>query len=110
MIAVEEIRPGYSITLPRSGDRVVSRVEEFEDGTYAVVYFQHGEESYENRARAVKGSRHHSRLVERGLRPLRKGDTFPAVEGSSLKAEQLRRRMEREQEERFERILDRIHG
>lgn len=110
MIGVEEIRPGYTVTLPRSGDRVVSRVDEFEDGTFVVVYFQHGEESYENKASAAKGGRNHSRLVERGLRPLRRGETWPAVEGSSLKAEQLRRRMEREQEERFERILDRIHA
>lgn len=35
MIPVEEIRPGFTITLPRSGDRIVARVETYDDGTSA---------------------------------------------------------------------------
>lgn len=110
MIAVEEIRPGFSITLPRGGDRVVSRVDEFEDGVLVVVYFQHGEWSYENKQSAAKGGRFHHRLVEHGLRPLRRGELVNAEHGSTIKAEHLRRRMELEQDERFERTLDRLRG
>lgn len=104
---VEEIRPGYVIELPKLGKRTVSRVDEFEDDTLVVVYFQHGEESYENRASAVRGGRQNHRLVERGLRPLRKGELVPAMHGNPLEAERLRARLEREITDRMEHILDR---
>lgn len=109
MIAVEEIRPGFVVTLPRNGDRVVSEVREFEDGSFVIVYFQHGDVAYENRARA-HGPRHISGLCLRGIRPLRRGERFPARPGPALEAERLRAQLEREETRRTEQILDRAYA
>lgn len=109
MIPVAEIRPGFTIELPRGGPRTVRHVESYEDGTHVVVYFQHGEDSYENRAGA-KGARHHNRLVLRSLRPLRAGDSVPGIPGDPKRAELLKRALERAEAERFERLLDRIYA
>lgn len=108
MIPVEEIRPGFAITLPRGGPRTVSKVEQYEDGTFVVVYFQHGEDSYESSKGAGYGGRHKHRLVERSLRPLRAGELVPAEHGSAISAERLRAQLERELAARLEAWLDRI--
>ena len=111
MIAVEEIRPGFSIQLPPHGEsRIVSHVDHYpEDGVFVVCYFRHGEVAYENRAGA-HGARHSARLVLRQLRPLRAGDVIPASQGSSLRATRLQAQLEREQARRDEQMLDRAHA
>lgn len=107
MIPVEEIRPGYTIALRKLGPRVVSRVDEFEDGTFVVVYFQHGEQSFESSKGGGYGARNHHRLVEHSLRPHRPGELVDAEPGSGIRAEQLREQLERDLAQRLEAWIDR---
>ena len=109
MIPVEEIRPGFTIVLPRNGERTVSRVDEYEDGAIVVRYFQHGEENWEGR-NGIRGVRHYNRIVERSLRPHRKGELVNAHHGSAIKSERLREQMAREQTIRDEQWLERVRS
>jgi hypothetical protein len=66
-LAVERVRPGHVLVLPRGATHVVTEVKTYEDGSYLVVYAASEEVSFENKARDRGGYRTITRTVERGL-------------------------------------------
>lgn len=107
MIQVEAIRGGYTVLLPGGAEHIVSCVEEYEDGDFVVVYFAHGEWTHESSRSGGRGARFHHRLVEKQLRPYRRGELAPAAHGSAIRAEHLRVQLAREARARFERFEER---
>ena len=105
-VAVETIRAGDSVVLKVLGDHVVSSVLEYPEAPlpYVVVYFSHGEVTYENRARAPRGSNTRGRIVELSLRPMAAGELIEVERGRPAYAAKLRQRMHREQSERAARL------
>lgn len=94
MATVETIKPGDRVTVGRAGSYVVAEVNEYEDGTYVVVYFKQGAESYENKARDSSGRNQQSITVLQSIIPLRKGATLLVERGTPAYAAKLRREME----------------
>lgn len=95
----EDVREGFVVQVANLGPHVVSRVEEYEDGTLVVVYFRHGETCYENSARH-RGMRVEPRLVERSLAPMRRGESVRCERGDAKEAKRLRGEMLLAQAER----------
>lgn len=96
-LPVSAIAVGDEVFVPHLGWKVVSELSAMPEGV-KVVYFQDGEETFENRARQ-RGRRRTGRLVELSLRPLQPSDELEVVPGSKLAAKRLRRELERHRAE-----------
>lgn len=106
-VPVENVRPGDEILVGRLGLHVVSAVRLWEDGTVTVVYYRRGQQAYENRARET-GRSSRAFLVELALAAMPAGAPVDVVRGRPEWAEELRRQMEREQTERWDRLEERL--
>lgn len=109
LAAVETVKPGDRITVgcAGAGTYVVAEVNEYEDGTYVVVYFKHGAESYKNKARDSSGRNQQSIMVLQSIVPMRKGETLLVERGSPAYAAKLRREMDEAQEARGRQLAER---
>jgi hypothetical protein len=97
--AVETVRPGDKITVSRSSV-VVAEVNEYDDGTVVVVYFKHGIETYENKARDSSGRNQRSILALQSIAPLPRGATIVVERGNPAHAARLRRELDDGEQER----------
>lgn len=100
------VKPGDAILVhPKIGVCVVAEVDVDEQGRIWIAYFKRGEMTYENKARAPRGSaRDANRLVVRGLKPHQPDDLLQIERGTAERADRMRQTLERDDAERAARV------
>lgn len=102
-MSASAVREGDEILVhDRIGYCVVSSVSRDELGHVRIVYFKHGEDSWERGGRVTKPW-----IVERGLRPFAPDEVVRARRGSIDQADEIRVAMDNEREERWGELAQR---
>lgn len=106
---IESVRPGDEVEIRKIGRHVVSRLEAYDDETFVLVYFAHGEATYENRARDKSGMNERGGyVVEKSLAPMRAGELVVLERGNTERASLMLATMERQQRERWATAAERM--